>query len=489
MTRSLRYTSQGLGALCVALCAAAMAACGLAPQAAPQPPPQAAPAARPPATPAALAALAGRLSPCAAAGAPGTQSAAGAGNTPAAQAAAMPIVADATVVHYDDNANTIVLRRGAQATLPAVSRAVGRADVLRELAQGQWLLAASLRVEAGAVLRIAAPEVRWLKLRSDDQGFVSIKALGGQLQFADTCVSSWDQAREGYDENYTAGRAFVLARDGARMDIERSDLRYLGYDGPEAYGIAWRTERTSGKMVDSFAVHNFYGVYSFEVDGLLIRGNEAAYNVMYGIDPHTRSTRLVIEGNVAHDNGKHGIILAEECSDGLVRDNVAYNNLHHGIVIFQRSNNNVVERNTAYGNGGHGINVNDAANTTVRDNTVYDNLEAGIGIGQEASKNQVLGNLVRANRGDGITLYSRATDNLLRNNTVDGNARYGIYVKSEGPATIEGNQIVGNAVGVFLNMEQPFEVSPESNQIHGNRQADVWKGAQAAAAADAGGQP
>ena len=62
---------------------------------------------------------------------------------------------------------------------------IQRPEVLRELAPGEWLLGANLRIEAGAVLRIAAPNVRWLKLRSDDQVFVWIRALGGQLAFAD----------------------------------------------------------------------------------------------------------------------------------------------------------------------------------------------------------------------------------------------------------------------------------------------------------------
>jgi parallel beta-helix repeat protein len=464
----MRMLILALGALALAACTTA-APQGASP-AAQQATQQAAQPAPQQPVPAAIAALAGRISPCAVAGAPGTQPAS-APATPAAPQS--PDVANSTVVHYDHDTDTIVLRRGAQTGLAGISRAIERPTALRELAPGEWLLAANLRVEAGALLRIAAPEVRWLKLRSDDQYFVWIKALGGQLAFTDTCVSSWDAQHSGYDENHARGRSFVLARDGARMEIERSDLRYLGYDGPESYGIAWRTERTTGKIVDSFVSHNFYGIYSFEANDLLIRGNEVAHNIMYGIDPHTRSLRLVIENNVAHDNGKHGIILAEECSDGVVRGNVAYGNLHHGIVLFQRSNNNLVEGNTVYSNGGHGINVNDAANNTVRDNTAYDNLEAGIGVGQGARANTLAGNRVRENRRDGVSFYSEAAGNLLRDNTIEGNARYGVYLKGAGQAEIRGNHVAGNQVGVYLAVEQPFEISRATNQIQGNREADV----------------
>jgi parallel beta-helix repeat protein len=468
-----------------ALCLLLLGACGAQP-AAPAPTPallQPRPTLGPQPVPAALAVLAGRVGPCDAL-AGGQAAPASAEPRPEP-----PDIADAATVHYDDRSNTILLRKGAQTSLTGISRIVNRPDLLDEQAAGEWFLSANLRIEPGALLRIAAPEARWLKLRSGDAGFAWIKALGGQIEFAGTCVSSWDAERNRYDENHQDGRAFVLARDGARMDIRGSDLRYLGYDGSESYGLAWRLSGTTGQIVDSFVSHNFYGLYSYEIDDLVIRGNEVHHNVMYGIDPHTRSMRLVIENNVAHDNGKHGIILAEECSNGVIRNNVAYNNLHHGIVIYQRSNDNLVEGNTAYGNGGHGININASANTTVRGNTVYDNLEAGIGIGQQASTTRLLGNAVRANRRDGITLYSNVKGSLLRENTIADNARFGVYVKSDSEMRFEGNQVSGNAVGVYLNIAQPPEISRSTNRIRDNREADLRRAGEQAQPASEEQQP
>jgi parallel beta-helix repeat protein len=462
--------------------AVVLAACGAS---ATTQPPAAAPSAQPSRpnlppqpVPPALAALAQRTRPCDAlsAGQPLP-------DEPVAEAG-KPLVADAAVVHYDDDSNTIELRRGANTTLAGIAGVLDRQDVLHELVPGEWLLAANLRVEAGATLRIATPEARWLKLKSDDASYVWLKALGGQIDIAGSCVTSWDGKRNTFDQNYRDGRGFILARDGGRLDIQRADLRYLGFNGAEAYGIAWRLAGTTGQIVDSFVSHNFYGLYSFEVNDLVIRGTEAYANVMYGIDPHTQSNRLVIENNVAHHNGKHGIILAEECSDGLIRGNVSYENLHHGIVVYQRSNNNLIEGNVAFGNGGQGINVNDSANTVVRANTVYDNLEAGIGVGQKSSASQVVGNHVFANRRDGVMIYSDARDNALRQNTVGDNARYGIYVKSAGGLEFAGNQVTGNLVGVYLNVAQQPEISSAANQIHGNHEADVSRGQDTAAVAE-----
>ncbi|HZG66286.1 MAG TPA: right-handed parallel beta-helix repeat-containing protein, partial [Herpetosiphonaceae bacterium] len=346
-------------------------------------------------------------------------------------------------VKYEPDTNTIRVGEGAATTLAAISRALDQPEALRESAPGEWLLSANLHIEEGAAVRIATPEVRRLKLRSDAGGFVWIKAFGGQLEIARTCVTSWDAATGGYDQNYEDGRAFILARDGARMDIRAAELTHLGYDANESYGVALRLKGTRGEIVDSRLAYNYYGLYSYEASDLVIRGTEVHHSVMYGIDPHTRSNRLLIENNIAHHNGKHGIILAEECSDSVIRNNVSHSNTMHGIVLYQGSDGNIVEGNTAYANGLQGINVNNADDNTIRNNTVYENVEAGIGVGQDAKRNRVRGNLVRANHRDGITLYSDAEQNEIRQNTVMDNGRYGIYLKSENNTSAD-NDVFGN---------------------------------------------
>jgi parallel beta-helix repeat protein len=376
-------------------------------------------------------------------------------------------------IRFDGATNTIVVRQGSVATLAGVSAALQRPELLREESPGIWLLSANLRIDNGAALTVAAPEVRWFKLRSDEGGFVTVKAIGGKLHITDVCVTSWDEAKNNVDENYSDGRGFILAREGARMDIERSHLHHLGYNTGEAYGVSWRLGSTTGSLIDSIIAYNYFGMYSYEASDLVIRGNEAHHNVLYGFDPHTRSHRLTIENNVAHHNGKHGIILAEECSDSVIRNNTVYNNLHHGIVIYLRSNNNIVENNIAYGNSGQGININESANTVVRNNTVFQNSDAGIGVGQRSSHTQIVNNDIRVNGKDGVVLYSDAKDSLLESNTVRDNARYGLHVKTEGSAKIENNTVAGNTVGVYMNTSRPLPISEQTNRIQDNLEAQV----------------
>jgi parallel beta-helix repeat protein len=377
---------------------------------------------------------------------------------------------------YDLPTNTIVLGRGAPDNVAALSRALKRDDLLQQLAPGEWLLAANLWIGPGTEFQIVGPSVRRLKLRSDTDGFVWIIASGGWLTFADTCVTSWDTARQSLDTNSDDGRSFVLARGGARMQIRNSELSYLGYLANESYGVAWRQPGTTGAAIGSRFGHNFYGLYSYEASNLVIRGNEVHHSTRYGIDPHTRSNHVVIENNISHHNGKQGIILAGECSDSTIRGNTVFANALHGIVIYQRSNNNLVENNTSYGNALQGINVNDSAHNTIRGNTTYDNAEAGIGVGQNASDNLVVGNTVRDNRKDGIVFLSDASRNTLRDNTVSGNARYGIYVKSPNNLIDSGNQVFGNRVGIYLGMSPPLQLSLDTNRVYDNRDANIRTG-------------
>jgi parallel beta-helix repeat protein len=376
-------------------------------------------------------------------------------------------------VRYERERQTIVLSEAEPTSLAAVSAALGRPDLLAEVQPGEWLLSANLEIRAGAALTIAGPEVRWLKLRSDSQGFVSIKARGGRLAISDSCISSWDPAANSVDENLADGRSFLLARDGAWMGVYRSHLHHLGYEANESYGVAWRLEGTGGEIVDSELAYNFYGLYTYQVRGLIIRGNEVHHSLRYGIDPHTSSSGLLIEGNVAHHNGKHGIILAEGCSDSMIRNNTAYNNTLHGIVLYNGSNNNRVEGNTVYGNGEQGINLNNVADSRIEGNTVYGNTRDGIGVGQGARDNTVVGNTVRENQEHGIHLYSDAVGTIIEGNEVSANGRYGIYVKSSGNQIGAGNRVFENAVGVHARAEDVTESVRAANLIDANHEADV----------------
>ncbi|TQM10235.1 right-handed parallel beta-helix repeat-containing protein [Pseudonocardia kunmingensis] len=369
---------------------------------------------------------------------------------PAEPAAPQAAPAAPPEARFDPAANSIVLSAGTGVTLPALAQAVGNPDLLREVAPGEWLLGADLAVLPGSSLQITSATARWLKLTSTAGRFASVKAFGGGIEIAGTCVTSWDPATGTVDTNVDDGRGYLLARDGATMTIDRSELRYLGNGDVESYGLSWRTEGTTGKITNSVVSHNYYGLYSYEVGGLVVADNEFHDNILYGVDPHTGSHDMTIERNVVHDNGKHGIILAEDCVDSVIRDNVVYRNNHHGIVLYLNSDRNTIEGNDTFANAAQGININESNDNTIRGNRVYDNVESGIGITQTSQNNLVENNQARGNQKDGIRVVSEASRTTLRANTLGENGRYGVYVDVDGDVDIAGNTIFANRSGIML---------------------------------------
>jgi parallel beta-helix repeat protein len=389
---------------------------------------------------------------------------------PAADAPA-PAAPAGLDVRFDRATNLIDVVAGTGVTLPAIADAVGDPAALREVAPGEWQLGADLAVRGGAELQISAPEVRWLKLSSDPGRFVSVEALGGKLDITGSCVTSWDDGKGAVDTGYDDGRSFLLARDGAQMTISHAELHYLGHGDVEAYGLSWRTAGTGGSITDSIVSHLYYGLYTYEVNGLAVLDNEFRDNVLYGIDPHTGSAKLDIERNVVHDNGKHGIILAEDCVDSVIRDNVVYRNAHHGIVLYLRSDRNLVEGNESFGNTAQGININESGDNTLRDNKVYDNGETGLGVTQLAEGNVVEGNQLRGNQQDGLRVVSESTGTAVHDNVIAENVRYGVYVDTSGSVDLTGNTITENRAGI---MSTGAPVAPESaNEVSGNKDSDV----------------
>jgi hypothetical protein len=139
---------------------------------------------------------------------------------------------------FDPAQNAVLLTAGQGVTLPALAQAVGNPDLLREEAPGEWLLGADLTVLPGASVQIAAPTTRWLKLLSTAGRYASVKAFGGSIDVSGTCITSWDPATGTVDTENADGRGYLLARDGAQMNIDNAEIRHLGHGAVESYGLS-----------------------------------------------------------------------------------------------------------------------------------------------------------------------------------------------------------------------------------------------------------
>lgn len=319
---------------------------------------------------------------------------------------------------------------------------------------GPVLVKAHLQVPVGATLVIdgRTPDVR---LTSTTAGFATIISRGtvkvaGEVN-RPVRISSWDPELQQADGDSADGRSFLL-QIGGRMDAAHGVFEYLGFNVGTSSGVAWIEAGTSdnqaepvkaqGEVTSSVFLHNHFGAYTHQAQGMRWMGNTFADNEEYGFDPHDLSNNFVVEGNLAQRNGKHGFILSRGCDNNILRGNLAYNNAGHGFMIddgrslqsdvaearINGSNNNLMESNVAYGNAGSGVEIEGGTENIVADN-------------------RLIGNYI------GVRIKDNAAV-TVRDNTIAKNTRYGIDVlDSAGASAVTGNTIVGSwgAVSLLTN--------------------------------------
>jgi parallel beta-helix repeat protein len=316
-----------------------------------------------------------------------------------------------------------------------------RGDWIEETAPGTYLLRVPLTQAPGTVLSFAAPAVRRVRLLDGPEMYIS--AMGARARFDGVEVSSWDPRRNGPATDPDRSRPFVLYDEGSDLRVVGSTFSYLGSDRSSAYGVNWR--RSTGAASRSVFHHNFFGAYTYQAHGVVFRGNTFRDNAVYGLDPHTGSTRLVVEDNRAFRNRVHGIVFSEDVTDGTIRGNRSYENGDNGIVIDERSDRNTVSGNLAERNGRDGIVLLGSSGNLVRGNIVRGN-RVGIRVNLRSGGNRVQHNEVAGNR-IGIELYGGAYRVRLVGNEVRDSAQKGIVLEAPG-TTSRDDRVDGAPVGV-----------------------------------------
>ena len=234
-------------------------------------------------------------------------------------------------------AEALVLRRGSF-ELAELARAAADPAVL-EQDGAIFTLRRPLVIRRSAALVL--PEGSVLRLATGDGAFL---VNGGQLILQGAQVTSWDARRGGPSEleHDRRFRPFLAAIGGSWTEIADSTLSHLGYDAAKSYGLSLVSGPSSlaaagppkGRITGSRIVGNYYGLYSYEADGLVIAANAFVDNIVYGIDPHDRSRRLLIADNTATGTRrKHGIVVSRGVSESWIVGNRAIGNAGTGIVV------------------------------------------------------------------------------------------------------------------------------------------------------------
>lgn len=364
-------------------------------------------------------------------------------------------------IAYRPEIDTIVVSGpGAVVDLPTIHAALADEALLAHEGNGIYLLKANLQLKPYTVLLVEAPQVSWLKLKSDQSGFVTISSDGGNVGIDRVRVTSWDDGQNNYDTDSSDGRAYLRVNN-ARMDIVNAEVAYLGFPrlrvGSGMYGLSWRVhsglwfgrQLTTGYVENSKIHHNYIGFYSYGATGMVLRNNEIFDNEQYGIDPHDDSNNFIIEDNYVHANGNHGIILSRRCVNNVIRRNRLINNRLHGIMLDRESDRNSIYDNIITGNV-DGIALWRSHHNLIFNNQVTGN-QRGVRLNQRSANNIIHDNQIQSNTQYGIYLYEGAHSNWVGPNRIAENET-AIYLRSADNRIFQ-NEITGSKRGLFLAEE------------------------------------
>jgi len=285
-------------------------------------------------------------------------------------------------------------------------------DQFAEVEPGVYLARLPIVIKHGATLHIDK-ETKDFRL-SEDRG--SFLVNDGKLFITNSRVTGWRESTRG-PATFRAGnqfRPFLISWGGTETYISSSIVANLGYAKSKSYGVSisqyspnmdlkMKRNMPTGWLINSDFSDLWYGFYCHEAQDVVLRGNTYHDNIVYGIDPHDRSRRLIIAENFAYGTKKkHGIIVSREVNDSWIFSNKSYHNHLSGIVIDRSSINNVIAYNDVY-----------------------------------------------ANESNGITNYE-SSDNLFWENRITGNRRHGVLLRNSVRIRLYGNEIAANGLtGIY----------------------------------------
>lgn len=257
-----------------------------------------------------------------------------------------------------------------------------------ETEPGVFIARRPIVVSPGATLHIDK-DTKDFRLSSDHGAFL---INDGKLFITDSRLTAWREKDNSQDWFAKKGkfRPFLNSWGGTETYIVNSTVSSLGYTASKSYGVSisqyspamhpiMQRDHPTGWLINSMFDDMWYGFYCYEAYDVVLLNNTYRNNLVYGIDPHDRSRRLIIAGNTAYGTvQKHGIIVSREVNDSWIINNKSYENTLSGIVVDRISVNNVVANNEVYRNGSDGITIYESGSNLLMRNKAFENGRHGI---------------------------------------------------------------------------------------------------------------
>lgn len=216
----------------------------------------------------------------------------------------------------------------------------------------------------------------------------------GRMFIRDTKVTGWREKENGPAtfRSPKEFRPFLLSWGGTETYIVNTKMASFGYANSKSYGVSisqytpnmakvLKRPEPTGWIIGSEFSDMWYGFYCYETNDFVVKSNTYKDNIVYGIDPHDRSHRLIIADNTVYGTKKkHGIIISREVNDSFIFNNRSYDNKLSGLVIDRNSVNNLIAYNEIYKNHTDGITLYESGDNLLWGNKVISNRRHGIRI-------------------------------------------------------------------------------------------------------------
>lgn len=333
--------------------------------------------------------------------------------------------------------------------------------LIANLGEGKYMLRVPLAVLGGASLAITDKDLAELKLSKQGNAFL---VTSGDLFIIRTTVKGWDEVKQTNTPYISKQdyRPFITGWSGGHLYIAGSKIESLGYLKGKSYGVSYSActaclkvnpylPPSTGAVVENDFTDMFYGFYSYEAHDVAIVGNTYHDNIIYAIDPHDRSRRLIIANNETYGTHyKHGIIVSREVNDSWIFGNHSHHNKGSGIMIDRLSINNVIANNLSEYNEQDGLTFFESQDNTTWGNTFQHNGRNGI-LARNSWNIKMYNDKILLNKGVAVEVYALE----LRGKELHRDFELDPFTM-KADATIVGAKIKGSGPSIFKMEKTDF---------------------------------
>jgi hypothetical protein len=379
---------------------------------------------------------------------------------------------------------TLVLPAGPH---PYTAADLAQYGALVPLKNNAALLLDNVFVSTNAKLDLSSPSLHVLYMDSSTDGFASIVAWNGNLEFAGTqsqpmTITGWDRIAKTPATDRGFGRSYIR-EVGGKMTFTDVRTSSLGFWSGRTGGVAWTGltgHPSTGGATRSTFTDSTYGAFVDRGQNVAFSSDLFEFNQLDGLHIHRYSTGTTVSFSSSSRNGDNGFLVGRATQSTILSDDVSENNESNGFLIDGRplvsgasaSGSGIapgsgakITHSAALYNERTGILVEGGSRTVLTADEICGRV-TGIAARLNATNIVITGNDVRCHPRSGLSIGPGAPRAVVSGNAVSG-ARIAILVRSSGRIEVDNNLLTGATVFGITARGASSVVSGVGNTISG----------------------